>query len=222
MEKFVCQGVHIARDTWQDGEGRECRFVSIGKEMKQNAENFKRDFVLYAAEEILRFKVVDQVQTRVGDWQEMDCGRKSKRKSRREKSVVDDKRKGQEEVYSRSQVKESGEKLQWRREGASSIATRVRRESCEEAAVPKIIQVIDSHYDKNLRSIVRNVGDEDETDLWDVITTMEQMTWSTSLTALVKSRESIEEEDCWVSTGAIPDQVMHATGTNESEGAKDH
>ena len=44
-EKFVCQDVHMslsggfasdvmsgsdtARDTWQDGEGRECRFVSI-------------------------------------------------------------------------------------------------------------------------------------------------------------------------------------------------
>ena len=45
-----------ARDTWQDGEGRECRFVSIDKEKKQNAVNFKRDFLLHAAEEILRFK----------------------------------------------------------------------------------------------------------------------------------------------------------------------
>ena len=34
-------------------------------------------------------------------------------------------------------------------------------------------------------------------------------------------RESIEEEDCSVVTGAIPDQVVDATGTNESEGAKD-
>ena len=66
-EKFVRQGVHLSlsggfasdvmsasdteRDTWQDGEGREGRFVSIGKEMKQNAENLKRDFLLYAAEE---------------------------------------------------------------------------------------------------------------------------------------------------------------------------
>ena len=56
----------FARDTWQDGEGRECRFVSIGKGMKQNAENFKRDFLLYAAEEVLRFKVGDQVQARAG------------------------------------------------------------------------------------------------------------------------------------------------------------
>ena len=71
-EKFVCQGVYMshsggfasgvmsgsstARDAWQGGEGRKCRFVSIGKEMKQNAENFKRDFLLYAADEILRFK----------------------------------------------------------------------------------------------------------------------------------------------------------------------
>ena len=68
MEKFVCQHVHMslsggfasdvtsgsdtARDTWQDGEGRECRFVSIDKEMKKNVENFKRDFLLHAAEEI--------------------------------------------------------------------------------------------------------------------------------------------------------------------------
>ena len=67
-EKFVCQDVHMslrggfasdvmsgsdtARDTWQDGEGRECRFVSTGKERKQNAVNFKRDFLLHAAEEI--------------------------------------------------------------------------------------------------------------------------------------------------------------------------
>ena len=31
----VISGSDIARDTWQDGEGRECRFVSIEKEMKQ-------------------------------------------------------------------------------------------------------------------------------------------------------------------------------------------
>ena len=77
-EKFVCQDVHMslsggfasdvmsgsdtACDTWQDGEGRECRFVSINKERKHNAVNFKRDFLLHAAEEILRFKVNDQVQ----------------------------------------------------------------------------------------------------------------------------------------------------------------
>ena len=81
-EKFICQGVYIslpggfasdvmsgsdtARDTWMDGEGREGRFVFIGKEMKQNAENFKRDLLLHAAEEISRFKVGDQVQARVG------------------------------------------------------------------------------------------------------------------------------------------------------------
>ena len=79
-EKFVCQDVHMSLSvgfashvmsgsdtscaTWQDGEGRECRFVSIDRERKQNAVNFKRDFLLYAAEEILRFKVNDQVQRR--------------------------------------------------------------------------------------------------------------------------------------------------------------
>ena len=82
-EKFVRQSVHVslsggfvsdvmsgsdtARDTWQDGEGRECRIVSIDKEeMTQNAENFKHDFLLYVAEETLRFKVGDQVLARVG------------------------------------------------------------------------------------------------------------------------------------------------------------
>ena len=49
-----------------DGEGRECRFVSIGKQVKQNAENVMHDFLLYTAEELLRFKVGDQVQARVG------------------------------------------------------------------------------------------------------------------------------------------------------------
>ena len=79
-KKFVCQDVHLSggfasdvvsgsdttRDMWQDGEERECRFVSIDKERKQNAVNFKRDFLLHAAEEILKFKVNDQVQARVG------------------------------------------------------------------------------------------------------------------------------------------------------------
>ena len=55
-----------ARYTRQDGGGRECRVVSIDKERKQNAVNFKRDFLLHAAEEILSFKVGDQVQARVG------------------------------------------------------------------------------------------------------------------------------------------------------------
>ena len=59
----VMSGSDAARDTWQDGEGRECRCVSIGKEMKQNAVNFKRD-------------LNDQVQARVGGRQEMDGGRK--------------------------------------------------------------------------------------------------------------------------------------------------
>ena len=59
-----------ARGKWQDGEGRECRFVSIDKEKKQNAVNFKRDFLLHAAEEMLRFQVTDQVHARVGGRQE--------------------------------------------------------------------------------------------------------------------------------------------------------
>ena len=66
-EKFVCKDVHMSlsggfasdvmrgsdteRDTWQDGEGRECRCVSIDKETKRNAVNFTRDLLLHAAEE---------------------------------------------------------------------------------------------------------------------------------------------------------------------------
>ena len=75
-------GSDTARDTWQDGEGRECRFVAIDKETEQNVVNFKRDFLLHAAEEILRFKVNDQVQARVGGRQEMDGGRKPQEKSK--------------------------------------------------------------------------------------------------------------------------------------------
>ena len=96
-EKFVCQDVHMslsggfasdvvrgsdtARDTWQDGEGRACRCVSIDKERMQSAVNFKRDFLLHAAEEILRFNVNDQVQARVGGRHEMDGGRKQQEKN---------------------------------------------------------------------------------------------------------------------------------------------
>ena len=117
-EKVVCQDVHMslsgcfasdvmsgsdtARDTWQDGEGRECRFVSIDKEIKQNAVNFKRDFLLHAAEEILRFKVNEQVQARVGGRQEMDGGRKPQEKSiansKREKSIANSRH--EERTYS--------------------------------------------------------------------------------------------------------------------------
>ena len=64
----------------EDGEGGECRSVSIDKERKQNAVNFKRDFLLRAAEEILRFRVNDQVQARVGGRREMDGGRVSHKK----------------------------------------------------------------------------------------------------------------------------------------------
>ena len=96
----------------------------------------------------------DQVQGRVGGRQEMDGGRKPQEKSianekskannRREKSIANRRRKGQEEAHHRPQVKESGEKLERCRAGASSIVSRDRRESCEEAAVLKIIQVVKS------------------------------------------------------------------------------
>ena len=65
---FCVRWSDTARDTWQDGEGRGCRFVSIDKERKQNAVNFKRDFLLHAAEKILRSEVNDEAQARVGRW----------------------------------------------------------------------------------------------------------------------------------------------------------
>ena len=111
--------------------------MSFDKERKQNAVNFKR--LLHAAEEILRFKVNDQVQARVGCRQETDGGRKPQ-----EKSIANSKR---EEAHHRPQVKDFGETLEIRQAGASSIATRDRCESCEEAAVPKLIQVVDRRCD---------------------------------------------------------------------------
>ena len=153
----------------------------IDKERKQNAVNLKRDLLLHAAEEILRFKVNDQVQARVGGRQEMDGGRKPQEKSiansRREKSkangwqeksransrqekskansmreniIANSRRKGQEEAHHQPEVQESGEQLERRRAGASSIVTRDRRESREEAAVLKIIQVVESQSGEKL------------------------------------------------------------------------
>ena len=134
----VMSGSDTARDTWQDGGRREYRFVSIDRERKHNAVNFKRDFLAHAAEEILRFKVNDLVQARVGGRQEMDGGRKPQEwsiaNSKREKNVANSRRTRQEEAHHRPQVKESGQTLERRRAGASSILTR-DRESCEEAAV---------------------------------------------------------------------------------------
>ena len=60
------------------------------------------------------------------------------------RSTGDGWRKGQEETHHRPQAEESVEMLGRRRAGASNIVTRDRRESCEEAAVLKIIQVVDS------------------------------------------------------------------------------
>ena len=107
----------------RDGEGRECRRVSTGKEMKQNAENFKRDILLCAAKHGGR------------------PGAGAGCRLTREKSVANGRRKGQEVAHRRPQVRESGEKRKkGHRAGASNIVTLDRRESCEEAAVPKIIQ----------------------------------------------------------------------------------
>ena len=113
--------------------------MSIDKEAKQNAV-------------ILRFKVNNQVHARIEGRQEMDGGRtpqeKSTANSRRKKIMANSRRKGQEEAHRRPQVKEFGAKLERRRAGASNIATRDQRESCEEAAVLQIVQVANLQSDE--------------------------------------------------------------------------
>jgi len=85
-EKFIFQGVHmlfsggfyseimgpgasdekLSQGKWKDGEERECRFVFIGKHMKQkHAEKLRSGFLECKAEDTLRFKVGDDVECRV-------------------------------------------------------------------------------------------------------------------------------------------------------------
>jgi len=78
-EKFVFQGVHMLFSggfqpdaLWaEDGSDRECRFVFIGKQVKQqHGETLKNGFLECEAEAELRFKVGDEVQCRAaGGWQ---------------------------------------------------------------------------------------------------------------------------------------------------------
>merc|ERR1712194_83999 len=78
-EKFVFQGVHMLFSGgfapeggfWKDGEERECRFVFIGKYVKQKLEErLKNGFMACKAEEPLRFNVGDTVTARAGGgWQ---------------------------------------------------------------------------------------------------------------------------------------------------------
>merc|ERR1719401_1411054 len=80
-EKYVFQGVHMlfsgglmpSRDgssKWKPDEERECRFVFIGKNIKQKHGDRLRDqFLKCAAEDPLRFKVGDSVQAlAAGGW----------------------------------------------------------------------------------------------------------------------------------------------------------
>merc|ERR1712216_873726 len=58
-KKFVFQGVHmmfsgtfVDEQCWKDGEERECRFVFIGKNLKQkHAERFRSEFLELKAED---------------------------------------------------------------------------------------------------------------------------------------------------------------------------
>merc|ERR1712048_1218680 len=60
----------MKRGFWQKDEQRECRFVFIGKNIKQkHGERLKKDFLACAAEDPLRFAVGDMVKARVtGGW----------------------------------------------------------------------------------------------------------------------------------------------------------
>eukprot|EP00903_Cladosiphon_okamuranus_P011381 g10726.t1 len=54
---------------WASDEERECRFIFIGKHMKEkHAERLKKDFLACKAEENLRFAVGDYVEARSGGW----------------------------------------------------------------------------------------------------------------------------------------------------------
>merc|ERR1719215_1156523 len=74
-EKFVFQGVHMLFSggflpeggEWADDEERECRFVFIGKNVKQEyGERLKAGFLECEAEKDLRFAVGDMCEARTG------------------------------------------------------------------------------------------------------------------------------------------------------------
>jgi len=74
-EKFVFQGVHMLFSggflpeggEWADDEERECRFVFIGKNVKQqHGERLKAGFLECEAEKDLRFAVGDMCEARTG------------------------------------------------------------------------------------------------------------------------------------------------------------
>jgi len=90
-EKFIFQGVHMlfsggfagevmgskrrkqdsgSEGCWGPDETRECRFVFIGKNIKQkHSERLREEFLQCAAEEPLRFQVGDKVVARgPGGW----------------------------------------------------------------------------------------------------------------------------------------------------------
>ncbi|CAJ1450880.1 unnamed protein product, partial [Effrenium voratum] len=77
-QKYVFQGVHMLfsggfttskEGQWKPSEPRECRFVFIGKHIKQNGQRLKKEFMACAAEESLRFSVGDMVEaSRANGW----------------------------------------------------------------------------------------------------------------------------------------------------------
>jgi len=76
-EKYVFQGVHMLfmggfrpELKWEPGEKRECRFVFIGKNMKQvHGERLLKEFKGCEAESNLRFAIGDTIEARCdGGW----------------------------------------------------------------------------------------------------------------------------------------------------------
>ncbi|CAM9384984.1 unnamed protein product [Ectocarpus sp. 4 AP-2014] len=53
---------------WASDAERECRFIFIGKNIKENAESLKKEFLSCAAEEKLRFAVGDYVEAKNRGW----------------------------------------------------------------------------------------------------------------------------------------------------------
>ncbi|CAN0358337.1 unnamed protein product, partial [Ectocarpus sp. 12 AP-2014] len=53
---------------WASDAERECRFIFIGKNIKENAESLKKEFLSCTAEEKLRFAVGDYVEAKNRGW----------------------------------------------------------------------------------------------------------------------------------------------------------
>merc|ERR1712216_762132 len=83
---MLFSGGFVDEEFAEDGSDRECRFVFIGKYVKQrHGETLHRGFMQCEAEKVLRFKIGDMVEARVAggfkrakvlkQWDEGNCYR---------------------------------------------------------------------------------------------------------------------------------------------------